>query len=276
METEANLKSSPSFAERWKKSFETTKRLPTAYLFAGPVGSGKKEVVSVIAKTLLGREAHHPDLIRLLPEKNSIRIETIRELKDRLSLKPLEGAYLMVIIEEADSLTEGAANALLKTLEEPPSYVLFILLTTVPERLPSTIRSRCQKVLFQVTSARIREGIKPLVDSWKEELLPIFQGPLSSFAAVSSLAEEVASQGDRLPSFFQVLRGYWHDLAVYRGTRNEQTLLIPEMIDLIRKRADGKEEDQIFEDMDLIGETERAIEGHVNKTLALERLFARL
>ena len=72
------------------------------------------------------------------------------------------------------------------------------------------------------------------------------------------------------------MRGWWHDIAAYRETREENYLLLPETIDWIRRQADAREAERIFREVDLIEETERAIEGNVNKTLALERLFVKL
>jgi DNA polymerase-3 subunit delta' len=251
-------------------------RLPTAYLFYGPPGSGKREAGTEIARTLLGKIENHPDFMTLVPEKGAIRIEAIRDLIQRISLKPIAGNRLVVLIEEAEEMTESAANALLKTLEEPPAYLLFILLSAAPERLPTTIRSRCQKIPFQIGEEKIRDRMKENLTAWREEIVPLLDEKPLPFAKVSEMAEALASQSEKLPSLLELLRGWWHDIAAYRETRAEAFLLLPELADRTRRQADAREAERIFREIDLIEETERAIEGNVNKTLALERLFVKL
>ena len=92
--------------------------------------------------------AQHPDLLLLQPIEDSrqIRIEQVRELSQELALTAHQGAYKVAVITPADTLNRFAANALLKTLEEPPPRTLLILVVTQPSRLPATILSRCQRV----------------------------------------------------------------------------------------------------------------------------------
>jgi hypothetical protein len=183
---------------------------------------------------------------------------------------------MIVIIEEADALTDGAANALLKTLEEPPAHVLFILMTTMPEELPTTIRSRCQRVSFQATTESVRHKFQESYLEWKDELLPFLLQNQSSFSKASSLAESLAAENERFPSLFEFLKGWWHDLAVCRESGDPAHLLLPGEAALLQKEASRKDIERLFADLDLILETEKAIEGNANKTLALERLFAKL
>jgi len=250
--------------------------LPSAYLFSGPLGSGKRTTAEEITKILLGRSEGHPDFLKIEPEKNSIKIEAIRNLIHRLSLKPFEKDRIVVWIDDADSLTEGASNALLKTLEEPAHYVLFLLLTTKPERVLPTIRSRCQRVNFQVAGDTLKTRLEELFQSWCEELAPVLRTEKPSFSAASHLAESVAAQTDRLPSLFDLLRTYWRDLAVWQKTSDAGALLLPSAQEMIRTKAQRRDIGTLFSDTDLILETERAIEGNVNKMLALERLFVKL
>jgi DNA polymerase III subunit delta' len=107
--------------------------------------------------------AQHPDLLLLRPveESTQIRIEQIRELSAELSLTSHQGAYKIAIITPADSLNRFAANALLKTLEEPPPRTLLMLVVTQPSRLPATILSRCQRI-------RIRAPARPEAVAWLE------------------------------------------------------------------------------------------------------------
>src|SRR6185503_642307 len=90
----------------------------------------------------------HPDLTRIVPieESKQLRIEQVRELGEELSLTSHQGGYKVGILSPADSMNRFAANALLKTLEEPPARTLLILVASQPSRLPATILSRCQKL----------------------------------------------------------------------------------------------------------------------------------
>ena len=163
-------------------------RIPSAYLFAGESGIGKKFTALNLAKALnclkpvtsknqiqdsklrtpnseLNSSLFvdccdecssckkidsgvHPDLLVISPEGGQIRIEEIRSINDTLSLKPFEGRWKVVVVDEASTMNPYAANAFLKTLEEPPKDSLIILVSSNPERLPDTIRSRCSRVNF--------------------------------------------------------------------------------------------------------------------------------
>jgi DNA polymerase-3 subunit delta' len=90
----------------------------------------------------------HPDFLFIEPESGQIRIEEIRSIDDMLSLKPFEGKWKVVIVDEANTMNSFAANAFLKTLEEPPWDSLIILISSNPDRLPDTIRSRCSRLNF--------------------------------------------------------------------------------------------------------------------------------
>jgi DNA polymerase-3 subunit delta' len=96
----------------------------------------------------------HPDLIRVVPTEDSkqLRIEQVRELAQELSLTSHQGGYKVGILSPADSMNRFAANALLKTLEEPPARTLLILVASQPSRLPATILSRCQKLKVRAPS----------------------------------------------------------------------------------------------------------------------------
>lgn len=115
-----------------------------AYLFCGGRGTGKTTVARIFAREI---GCNDEDIIELDAASNR-GIDEVRELRDAVRTAPFSSPYKVYIVDEAHMLTKEAANALLKTLEEPPSHVIFILATTDPEKLPVTIVSRCQKVIF--------------------------------------------------------------------------------------------------------------------------------
>jgi len=148
-----------------------TNRVVHAYLFAGHRGTGKTTTARILAKALncvQGPAAipcnacpncdaigggYSVDVIEIDAASNR-GIEEIRELRDRIRLAPTEGRYKVYIIDEAHMLTTEAANALLKTLEEPPEHAILVLVTTEPHRLPATILSRCQRFDFRRVSQK--------------------------------------------------------------------------------------------------------------------------
>ncbi len=155
-------------------------RLPHALLLHEAPGSGGEWLAQWVARLVLCQSAtgapcgacpschrvatgQHPDLLMLQPIEDSqqIRIEQIRELSAELALTAHQGAYKVAIIAPADTLNRFAANALLKTLEEPPPRTLLVLVVTQPSRLPATILSRCQRV-------RVRAPGRKEAVSWLE------------------------------------------------------------------------------------------------------------
>ena len=141
-------------------------RIAHAYLFCGTRGTGKTSTAKVFARAV---NCEHPEngdpcgecaTCRALSEESSLDIleidaasnngvDEIRDLREKVKYPPQVGRYRVYIIDEVHMLSAGAFNALLKTLEEPPSYVVFILATTEPQKLPATILSRCQRFAFK-------------------------------------------------------------------------------------------------------------------------------
>ena len=136
-----------------------------AYLLHGPPGVGKRDLALLFAAELLGDHARverrtHPDLYVLEPVGDQIRIDDIRALRSDLHMRPYEASRRVYLLFGADTMNEDAADALLKDLEEPPSYAVILLIANDLGPLPETIRSRCQFVPFRRLSERaVREEI---------------------------------------------------------------------------------------------------------------------
>ncbi|NUR75012.1 MAG: hypothetical protein HOQ28_01840 [Thermoleophilia bacterium] len=139
-----------------------------AYLFHGPPGVGKREVARTFARELIGTSrAVHPDLYELDALGEMIRIDAIRELRRDLHMRPFEADRRVYLLHRAHLMNEDAADALLKDLEEPPSYAVIVLVADDLGSLPETILSRCQLVPFRRLSEKV---IRELVDARAPQL----------------------------------------------------------------------------------------------------------
>lgn len=137
---------SPDTALKYLQRAHEQNRLAHAYLITGAIGSGKEQLASNLAGIVnKSKSPNGSGIFKVNPESKSRRIviEQIRELEHSLQMRAAEGRSKIAIISEADRLQPQAANAFLKTLEEPPKDSLLLLLSALPELLPDTIRSRC-------------------------------------------------------------------------------------------------------------------------------------
>ena len=157
-------------------------RIGHAYLFCGTRGTGKTTVAKILAKAVNcehpidGNPCNECETCRAIAAGTSMNVieidaasnngvDNIREIREEVAYSPTSGRYKVYIIDEVHMLSIGAFNALLKTLEEPPSYVIFILATTEAHKIPITILSRCQRYDFKrIARTTIVDRLQELMD----------------------------------------------------------------------------------------------------------------
>ncbi len=195
-------------------------RIGHAYLFSGPRGVGKTTTARLIAMTVncddnsgiakpcgvcescrMVIAGRHPDVLEIDAASNN-SVEDVRDLREKVALQPMRGSSKVYILDEAHMMSKSAFNALLKTLEEPPAHVVFILATTEAERLPPTILSRCQHYRFRRHSVEeicgklemlaTREG----VNAQREALMLIARTSDGAMRDGESLLERMLASGE--------------------------------------------------------------------------------
>lgn len=194
-------------------------RIAHAYLFTGPRGTGKTSTARILAKAVncISETKEHPcnecsicrsineerllDLVEIDAASNT-GVDDIRELREKVDFRPSEARFKVYIVDEAHMLSNAAFNALLKTLEEPPPHVIFVLATTEPNKVPATITSRCQR--FDFRRATLQELVKQLSEIARKENLEIEPSAINliarqatgSFRDATSLLDQLMAFSD--------------------------------------------------------------------------------
>ena len=188
-----------------------------AYIFSGPRGVGKTTTARILAKALNCESGPTPDPCGKCPSclevadgssidvseidgASNTGVDNIRDLREKVRYAPSSGRYKVYIIDEAHMLSTSAFNALLKTLEEPPPHVIFVLATTEPKKIPPTVLSRCQHLPFsRMSGHKIKERLKTIADA---EGIKIASSPLEMITrAADGSMRDALTLLDQLTSF---------------------------------------------------------------------------
>jgi len=299
-------------------------RLAHAYLFHGMDGIGKRTLALTFAKALNCRRGdfdacdsclsciktdhrNHPDIETIEAEGQFIRIDAVKNLQERMKFRPMEGEKRVSILVDADRLNNAAANALLKTLEEPSPANILILVTARPYQLPITILSRCQQIRF---SPIPQEAVAMLLQArfsieefqarllaaasggsmgkalelnreaylaLKNEVLDYLAGihpdhPLQRLSFIRFLTDDKKDILDKL----DILRTFFRDVLIRLETGRPEGLLHQDRLNLITAFAEKRSTAEILTNISAIDQATRLLAQNTNKSLTLEVMMFKL
>ncbi len=291
------------------------KRLPHAFLFTGQEGIGKKKTAKEFAKYILCEEHNncgicrpcikvergmHPDVI-IIEDEDSIGIDQSRTIGREVYEYPYEGDKRIILIDRADTMTHEAVNALLKTLEEPPPFNIFFLITSSERDVPLTIRSRCARVSFSPLSkerlqqyfmdnvnmdegnadllSRISQGSIGCGLFWMEQdhlvlrhkLAELIMGKDRSFIHATLMSERIVRSHRELTMFLSFLLSLFRDMSVMSEYRESSMMINRDVLELLK--AEFVDTRWIEASIRRIQETFGMLRYNINKLLAIETML---
>ncbi len=295
-----------------------------AYILQGEKGSGKKLLSFSYAKALLCElgtgsacntcksclqmnHGNHPDYTMVSHEKpNVISVEDIRsQVNHSVSIKPYSSKRKIYVIEDAHKMNVQAQNALLKTLEEPPSYVSIILLTSNIEALLQTIRSRCielnvralpdediikylmhhkmipdyqAKICASFARGNLGKAIELATgthfDEMKEDMLYFLKHmDQKSVSEISKWGKEKVEKDYDIESFFDLLTMWFRDILLYKSTNTAKHLIFSEEVQYIKKIAEKTSFEKLQRSIEAIDECKTRLTYNVNSELSMQWLL---
>ncbi|MCX5813067.1 MAG: DNA polymerase III subunit delta' [Proteobacteria bacterium] len=290
-------------------------RLPHAFLFTGQEGIGKKKTAKEFAKHILCEKHNncgvcrpcikverdiHPDVL-IIENEDTIGIEQSRTIGREVYEYPYEGDKRIILIDRADAMTHEATNALLKTLEEPPLFNIFFLITSSERDVPLTIRSRCARVGFSplsrerlqqyfINTASMDEGKAKLLSHvsqgsigcglfWMEKdhlllrhkLAELIMGKDRSFIHTTLMSERISKSHRELTMFLSFLLSFFRDISVMSEYRDTSKVINRDMFELLK--AESVDTRWIEASVRRIQETFGMLRYNINKLLAIETML---
>lgn len=300
-------------------------RIAHAYLFYGMEGIGKRTVAASFAKALLctgsdGADScdhcpsclkidhnNHPDLLTVEPDGAFIKVQAVRDMMNAIAFRPMEGGKRIFLMVDAEKMNPQAANALLKTLEEPSLANILILVTSRPHQLPMTILSRCQNLRFhplkreavsrfleeqasldegtaQTLAASSGGSISRALQLNREDYLTIRRdimdylaegreaNPLNTLFFIHFIGKDKKDLNEKL----DVLKTCYRDALLYRELGNKEVLINPDREDTIRAIVSRSTPRDMVNNIRILDRLTRALEQNANKTLTLEAAMFKL
>jgi DNA polymerase-3 subunit delta' len=297
-------------------------RIAHAYLFYGMEGIGKRTAAAVFARALncegesppcnacascrKAQHQNHPDIITIPVEGQFIKIGAIKALQEQMKFRPREGRRRVFVLPEAGRMNAAAANALLKTLEEPSAGNILLLTTSRPHALPLTILSRCQHLRFtplppEVVDRYLREtesldreaaavlaassggSIGRALEMKHDDWLKVRNGIIEHLSDDPSdpikklaFAGRLGTEREEILESLDILRTCYRDAMVLRETEDAQRLIFQDRSALIRVLAGRLSGRSLLNNLATVEEAMRAIDQNANKTLTLETMAINL
>lgn len=299
-------------------------RVSHAYILNGERGSGKKMLANLFAMTLLcetgdnepcgkchsckqAESGNHPDIIRVTHEKpNSISVDDIRtQVNNTVDIKPYQGPYKVYIIPQADMMTPQAQNAILKTIEEPPSYAVFLLLTENAETLLPTINSRCVMLkLRNIKDTLIKKYLMENLEipDYKADMCTAFaQGNIGRAIMLANsdhfneireeavqllkhisemeLNEIVAAVKNisvyklEITDYLDIIMIWYRDVLLYKATKEIDKVVFKDQLQSIKEQARKSSYEGIELILESLEKAKARLKANVNFDLVMELLF---
>ena len=299
-------------------------RVSHAYILNGERGSGKKMQANLFAMTLLcetgdnepcgkchsckqAESGNHPDIIRVTHEKpNSISVDDIRtQVNNTVDIKPYQGPYKVYIIPQADMMTPQAQNAILKTIEEPPSYAVFLLLTENAETLLPTINSRCVMLkLRNIKDTLIKKYLMENLEipDYKADMCTAFaQGNMGRAIMLANsdhfneireeavqllkhisemeLNEIVAAVKNisvyklEITDYLDIIMIWYRDVLLYKATKEIDKVVFKDQLQSIKEQARKSSYEGIELILESLEKAKARLKANVNFDLVMELLF---
>jgi DNA polymerase-3 subunit delta' len=280
----------------------------TASVFAHALNCGAEDPPCDACPSCRKAEHHnHPDIVTMAAEGQFIKIGAVRELQRQMTFRPSEGRRRVFLIPEADRLNAAAANALLKTLEEPSKGNILLLTTARPQALPMTILSRCQHLRFapltrEEVERYLREkvsltpdeatvlacssggSIGKALEMTREDYLAMRGEILNSLSSRDpadplsrlTLAGRFGTEREEILEKLQVLRTCYRDCLVLSETRESERVIFRDRLGVIQSIAGHLTRNDLLSNIAAIEGAVNAIERNANKALTLEAMAIRI